>query len=56
MALHGVPKKEIDKIRDKFERQIEGDKKKKTIKDPMSEFKKLGIKIGKKTSTRVVRE
>ena len=56
MALHGVPKKDIDKLRDKFEREIGKEEKPKDIRIPMSEFRKLGLGIGKRTSTRVVRE
>jgi len=57
MALHGVPKKKIDEIRNKFDRETcKEEKKPKDIRIPMSEFRKLGLGIGKRTSTRVVRE
>jgi len=57
MALHGADKEKIDKFRNEYESNLEGKEKElKDIRIPPSEFRKLGLGIGKKTHTRIIRD
>ena len=56
MSIHGVPKKKIDEIHSRYNKKTKTDEEKtKDIRIPMSEFKKQGLRIGKKTTTRFIR-
>lgn len=53
MALHGVPKTDINRIRKEFNQQFE-----ETVEDikiPITEFQNVGLKFGKPNTTKVIR-
>lgn len=56
MALHGADKKSIDKFKSEYENRSKPDTEKvKDIRIPLSQFERMGLKIGKYSSTRVIR-
>jgi len=52
LSLHGVAKKDIDKIRRDFENQNEP----KDIKIPISDFQHMGLSLGRPNTTKVIRD
>ena len=54
LSLHGVDKKDVDKIRRDFERQSSGEPK--DIRIPLTDFQQMGISLGRPNATRVIRD
>ncbi len=52
MALHGVEQSHLDKLR----RQFYGGKQCEDVKIPLTEFKNMGLKLGKPNNTKIIRE
>lgn len=53
LSLHGVDKKEINKIRRDFEDQNTDESK--DIKIPITDFKHMGFSLGRPNTTRIIR-
>lgn len=53
MSLHGVPEKEIKRLRTDFYRQLRNEEK--NIYIPIEEFERLGLSFGKANKTKVIR-
>lgn len=54
LSLHGVNKKEIDKIRRDFEQQSSDEPK--DIRIPLTDFQQMGLSLGRPNATRVIRD
>lgn len=53
MALHGVPKEELNKIRREFEAQDAENQQDQKVS--LADFQNVGLKFGKPNTTRVIR-
>lgn len=53
MALHGVRKEEISRIRREFEQQFDDGIE--DIKVPITDFQQIGLKFGRPNTTTVIR-
>jgi len=54
LSLHGVDKKELDKIRRDFEHQSADEPK--DIRIPLTDFQQMGLSLGRPNATRVIRD